>query len=99
MGVQVNAQTKSDSEYVRAVHGWAYDLLDNNIHSPSAKCQTANDQEREQKDAALVACDAVTLSLEMPEHEYEDTSSRSIETARSTTWLHRCQNTKSYEWS
>jgi hypothetical protein len=41
-----------------------------------------------------MACDAVTLSLEMPETEYEDTSSRSFETARSTTWIHRSQNSK-----
>jgi len=37
MGVQVNAQKNNDSEYVRAVQGWANVLLDTNKHSPSPK--------------------------------------------------------------
>ena len=98
MGVQVNAQKNSDSEYVWAIQGWAYVMLDTNKHSPSPKCWAANDHEREQENAALLACDPVSLSLEMPDPEYEDTSSWFLETAHSSTWLHHCQNPKSYEW-
>jgi hypothetical protein len=60
-------------------------LLGTNKHSPSPKCLAANDQEREREDAALLACDAVSSNLVLPDPEYEDTSARSFETVRSMT--------------
>jgi hypothetical protein len=104
MGVQVNAQKNSDSEYVRAVQGWVYVMVDTNKHNPKPQIIRINNMRmyvfRYVTPCRLVL-DCLYPNMKALVHDLSKLLTQRHGVVIRADWntqLHCCQNSKYYEW-